>query len=284
MKCIALFAVLFLVGCGGGTSTAPPSPSSPPAPSSSQSAMMQTGQWEFVATPATGGKPVYFEVNLAGSNAAIGSTVFNTGIFQFGGTVGGVFSDCGNWETSDEVTENSSFSGTLSSPGSTPPENQITYTGTLSSNGQAVSAGSYSSPNSSLCGLAGNSGSGTLTGYIVTPLNGTFSGTLTGTSAGPDNITIQVMQDSNFGITATGTSVQNLVTTTLSISPAGSSTDNTGGYSNVIGATVQGSGTSSNVNGNSKFQVFGHMNPAGTQIQIVSFGQSGTETGTLTKQ
>jgi hypothetical protein len=86
-------------------------------------------------------------------------------------------------------------------------------------------------------------------------------------------------QDSNFGITATGTSVQNLVTSTLSITPAG-----TGGYSNVIGATVQGNGTSSSVNGTSTFQVFGHINPAGTQIQVVSIGQSGTETGTLTKQ
>jgi hypothetical protein len=278
-KWLTLFAVAALAGCGGGGGSSTTTTTLIP-----QDATMQAGQWEFIATPATGGQPVYVEVNLAGSNAAIGSTVFNTSLFQFGGSIGGQFSDCANWETSNEVTGSNSFSGTLSSPGSTPPTNQVTYTGTLASGGQAVSSGSYSAPNSSLCSLANSSSTGTFTGYTVAPLNGTFSGTLTGTSAGADKITIQVTQDSNFGITATGTSVQNLVTTTLSISPAGSSTDNTGGFSNVIGATVQANGTSSNANGNSTFQVFGHINPAGTQIQVVSVGQSGTETGTLTKQ
>jgi hypothetical protein len=112
----------------------------------------------------------------------------------------------------------------------------------------------------------------------VTPLNGTFSGTLSGTSS--DQITLQITQDSNFGITATGTSVRAGVTTNLSISPAAGPSST----SNIIGATVQGSGTTSNVNGNSTFGVFGHFNPAGTQIQIVGNFQWGTETGTLTKQ
>jgi hypothetical protein len=280
-RLLVLLGVFCLIGCGGGggSTTAPPSS----APTTS-SATMQTGQWEFAATPSTGSKPIYFELNLTGSNAGIGSTVFNTGLFQFGGQVGGLFADCGNWETSNAVNSSGAFSGTLSSPGSTPPENQVALTGTLATNGQAVAEGTYSAPESTLCSLVSGPSTGTLSGYTVTPLNGTFSGTLTGTSAGPDQITIQVSQDANFGITATGTSVQNLVTTSLSIVPAGSSTDNTGGYSNVIGATVQGSGTSSNINGTSTFQVFGHFNAAGTQIQIVSFGQSGTETGTLTKQ
>ena len=276
MKLLTLLVILSLAGCGSSTS-----PSSPPTP---QGATMQAGQWEFVATPATGGQPVYVEVNLAGSNAAIGSTVFNTGLFQFGGAIGGQFSDCANWVTSNQVTGGTSFAGTLSSPGSTPPTNQITYTGTLAARGQSITSGSYSAPQSTLCGLANSQSTGTLTGYVVVPLNGTFVGTLVGGSNGADQITVQVTQDSNFGITAVGTSRTTGLTTTLSISPAGTSTDNTGGYSNVIGATVQANGTTSNVNGNSTFQVFGHINPTGTQIQIVSIGQSGTETGTLTKQ
>jgi hypothetical protein len=78
-----LFTIVFLAGCALGTnSTNPTNPNPNPAASS---ATMQTGQWEFVATPSNGGKPVYFEVNLAGSNAAINSTVFNTALFQFGG-------------------------------------------------------------------------------------------------------------------------------------------------------------------------------------------------------
>jgi hypothetical protein len=77
--------------------------------------------------------------------------------------------------------------------------------------------------------------------YKVAPLNGTFSGTLTGTGQG--QITFQVTQDSNFGITASGTSVQAGVTTNLSISPSdGSTTNNSSPTSNVIGATLQASG------------------------------------------
>jgi hypothetical protein len=279
MKWLTALAIVCLTGCGGGSTqqgTTNPNPTS-------NSTTMQTGQWEFVATPSGGGLPVYVEANLAGSNAAIGSTVFNTALFQFGGTVGGQFSDCANWTTSGQVTSGT-FSGTLSSPGSTPPTNQVTYTGTLASTGQAVSNGTYSAPSSTLCGLASGNTTGTFTGSTVPPLNGTFSGTLTGSSAGNDQITIQVTQDPNFGITASGTSVQAGVTTTLSISPAGTSTDNTGGYSNVIGATVQANGTATNVNGSSAFQVFGHLNSSATQLQVVVFGNSGTETGTLTKQ
>ena len=59
---------------------------------------------------------------------------------------------------------------------------------------------------------------------------------------------------------------------------------NTGGYSNVIGVTLQLSGTATNVNGSNAFQFFGHFNPAGTEITIGVEGNSGTETGTLTKQ
>lgn len=275
-----LFLPIMLAGClytGSGTGGGGSSPQS-------GQATMQTGQWEFVATPSSGGTPVYVEVNFAGSNAAIGSTVFNTGLFQFGGANGGQFSDCVNWITSNQVATNNAFSGTLSSPGSTPPLNQVTYTGTLAAGGQTVSNGSYSAPSSTFCGLANNNTTGTFTGYTVAPLNGTFVGTLTGTSAGPDQITVQVSQDSTFGITASGTSVQAGVTTSLSVCPAGCSTDGTGGYSNVIGATVQANGTTSNVNGTGTFQVFGHLNPTATQIQIVSYGNSGTETGTLTKQ
>src|SRR5882762_8361912 len=113
---VAFFAVLSLAGCGGaGSSSGSSSGGPPPSPS----ATMQTGQWEFVATPTSSAKPVYVEVNLTGSNAAISSTVFNTALFQFGGSVGGQFSDCVNWITSSQVT-GGSFTGTLSSPGSTP--------------------------------------------------------------------------------------------------------------------------------------------------------------------
>jgi hypothetical protein len=122
--------------------------------------------------------------------------------------------------------------------------------------------------------------------YTVAPVSGTFTGTLNGSSSGPDQISVQVSQDSNYGITASGTSVQAGVTTSLSISPSDANPNGSVGttYSNVIGATVQASGTSSNVNGNGTFQVFGHFDPKATQIQIGYTGNAGIETGTLTKQ
>lgn len=266
-------------GCGGGgsSSTTLPTP---------QGATMQAGQWEFVATPTSGAKPVYLETNLVLSLGQVASTVFNTNLFQFGGAIGGQFSDCANFDSNASVKNGilggmaAPQVGVLESPGSTGPE--ANFTATIASDGKSVSGGSYTDF-ATFCGLESAKSSGTFTGYIVAPLNGTFVGTLSG-SAGADQITIQVTQDANFGITASGTSVQAGVTTALSISPAGSPTDNTGGYSNVIGATVQANGTTSNVNGNSTFQVFGHINPAGTQIQVVSVGSSGTETGTLSKQ
>jgi hypothetical protein len=125
----------------------------------------------------------------------------------------------------------------------------------------AISNGSYSAPDFSLCSLATSNSTGTFSGYTVVPLNGTFGGSLTGTSAGADKISIQITQGSDFGITASGASSLAGVTTNLSVSPAGSSTDNAGGYSNVIGAIVQASGISTNVNGTSTFQVFRHFNP-----------------------
>jgi hypothetical protein len=274
-----LFVSIVLTGCGGsGTSTTSPPPTS---------ATMQAGQWEFVATPPSGATPVYLETNLVLSPGQVASSVFNTNLFRFGGPIGGLFSDCGNFDTSASVTNGmlggmtAPQVGVLQSPGTNGPE--ANFVATIASDGKSVSAGSYTDY-ASFCGLAPAQSSGTFTGYIVTPLNGTFVGTLNGSSAGADQLTIHVTQDSNFGITASGSSLQAGVTTTLSIAPAGSPTSNTGGYSNVIGATLQANGTASNVNGNSTFQVFGHLNPAGTQIQIVVFDQSGTETGTLTKQ
>jgi hypothetical protein len=270
-RAFLLFVSIVLAGCGGGygTTTQPPT-----------GATMQAGQWEFVATPSTGAKPVYVEADLTLSPGQVTSAHLQTSLFQFGGPIGGgVFSDCVGYDLYASVANG--ILGGMSTPNvgvleAQPSPAEANFSATIASNGQSVSGGSYTDY-ASFCGFESAKTSGTFTGYIVTPLNGTFSGTLSGTSS--DQITIQITQDSNFGITATGTSVRAGVTTNLSISPAVSSAN-----SNIIGATVQGNGTASNVNGNTTFQVFGHLNPAGTQIQIVGNFNWGTETGTLTKQ
>jgi hypothetical protein len=264
--CVALF------GCGSGSySNGGGSPSSP---------TMQAGQWEFVVTPSSGAPPAYIETNLTLATNQVSSDPLNTVLFKFGGTVGGQFSFCNNWALS-AVVANGVFGGngggSLYSPGQGGPE-AIFSGGTIASNGQSVSGGSYTD-NGSFCDLESAKTSGTLTGYTVAPLNGTFSGTLTG-STQPQQVTLQITQDSHFGITASGTSVLPGVTTNLAISPGGT------GLNNVIGATVQAVGTATNVNGSSAFIVIGHFNPTGTQITVSEEQTSGfvEGTGTLTKQ
>ncbi|HTF25468.1 MAG TPA: hypothetical protein VK937_16415 [Candidatus Limnocylindria bacterium] len=186
----------------------------------------------------------------------------------------GLFSYCEGWNF-DSTLSNNALSGSWYAPSS--PATAATFSaGALSSNGQAISGGSYSSSNP-FCSFEPGPTAGTFTGYVVAPLNGTFTGTLTGTSSGPDQITIHVIQDSTFGVTVSGTSVQNGVTSNLSISPSATSTD-------VVGAVISAFGTETNINGSWRFGLFGHFNPAGTQITIAADTRSGFESGPLTKQ
>jgi hypothetical protein len=228
--------ILSLMGCGGvgSSSTTPSTPQGP---------TMQAGQWEFVATPSSGAPPVYIETNLALAPNQVTSGVFSTLLFKFGG-VGGQFSICDNYSINGIVANGilggslpDGVSGATLLVGSSGVE--ANFSATIASNGQSVSSGSYTDTNG-FCLWEPVNTSGTFTGYAVAPLNGTFSGTLSG-SGQPQQVTLQITQDSNLGITASGTSVQTGVTTTLAISPAAS-----GSYSNVIGATVQASGTSNN--------------------------------------
>jgi len=278
-KCLIIFCIA-LLGCGtGGGNNGGSNPTSNPT--------MQAGQWEFVLTPP-GGYPVYLEANLTFSFGNFNSTVPNTADFVYGnspvvaaGPVGPSFQIDSNLEANGSLT-NGLLAGSFATPGGL---DIITLSNAnMASTGQSVSGGSYTIASTFTIFYYPANSSGTLTGYVVSPLNGTYSGTLTGGSAGADKFTIQVTQDSNFGITASGTSSVPGVVTNLSISPSGSPTDNLNGYSNVIGATVSARGTASSLNGNSTFSVSGHFNASGSQLQIELFGNSGTETGTLTKQ
>jgi hypothetical protein len=258
---LAVVLCAVLAACGGTTS------GSSGGNSGATNATMQAGQWEFVVTPTNGGPAQYLEANLADSGNGVFSTVFNTE--GYSAANGG----CVNFSVSANISGNS-LTGSVSSGGSTTG----TFSATAASNGQSVSKGSYSGESPD-CDSAGTF---TFTGYTVAPLNGTFTGTLSGEN-GPDQITISVAQNANFGITASGTSVQAGVTSQLAITPDGTPTDNTGGYSNVIGALLEVNGTATNANGSESFQVVGRFNASGTQIQILAFG-SDVETGTLTKQ
>jgi hypothetical protein len=253
--CMALF------GCGGGSYGN--GGGNPPA-----FGVMQAGQWEFVATP-TNAPPVFVETNLIVSGTSVSATQPNVELFEPNGST---FSACTNFTISASMA-NGVLAGTMTGVGSGV---QTTFSGaTVASGGISVSGGSYTSPN--LCGLAANQSSGTFTGNAIAPLNGTFSGTITG-SGQTQQVAIHVTQDSNFGLTVTGTSVQSGVTSTISISPNSNLPFNT----DIRGAFVYANGTATNVNGTSPFQVLAHINPTATQITIID--QSGVQSGTLTKQ
>jgi hypothetical protein len=259
---------LFIIGCGGGSTT-----TSSTGSTGSTTTAMQNGQWEFTLGD------LFLEANIVDSGSTVNSTVFNTSLYKNGGAIGGLFSDCSNIEINATISGNE-LSGNVISPGASSTFG--TLSGVLASNGQSVTNGSYSGGS---CAFDSGTTNASLTGYIVTPLNGTFSGVLNSNKYGADQTTITISQ-SNFGITASGTSTENGVTTAISITPDGTATDNTGGYSNVIGATCLANGTATNVNGSTTFQAFGHFNAAGTQIEVeITDSQTGElNTGTLTKQ
>jgi|SRR5579859_6482722 len=270
------FLSLVLAGSNAGGSGA----SSVGATERRRSAM-QTGQWEFVLTPAKSVHPVYVEANLTASDAQISSMELNTALLESRRPVDSG-SSCYGWATRNQLTS-SKFSGKLFSPSSTPPLNEATYRATLTPDGQALYGGSYSGPVNGFCAFTSHGNKGSFTGYTVAPLNGTFSGTLRGRSSGPDEITLHFTQDSNFGVTASGTSQHAGVLTDLSISPAGSPSDFTNGYSNVIGAMVSAQGIAVRVNGTGSMVLFGHFDRKATRLQVQYNGPYGEETGILRK-
>ena len=242
----------------------------------STNATMQAGQWEFAVTP-TNGDPKYFvEANLTDSGNGIFSAPVNTTDYCYGGT-----EDSG--VTVNGTIEGDALTGSVAVANGGPT---VPISATIASGGKSVSQGTIGS------GLdcveyswqlgSNNNNSGTFTGYTVAPANGTFAGTLTSSMYGPDVVTVNISQDANFGITVSGTSLENAVTTNLSISPAGAML----GVNEIVGAQIQAQGTATNLNGSQQFQAIGQLNAAGTQITIIvtELETGEQQKGTLTKQ
>jgi hypothetical protein len=239
---------------------------------------MQAGQWEFVITPSNGAAPFYVEANLTDSGNGVFASVSNTNLYQpqtiVGGSIGTGF--CGNFTFNGDISGNA-LTGNLNGGAI----QNATFSAVVGANGQSVSGGSYTGGS---CDFDSGTTTGTFTGYVVAPLSGTFAGTLTSNIYGPDQVTVSITQSANFEITVSGTSLENAVTTTLSISSGCVFSSN---ECAVIGAIVDYSpGTATNVNGSSTFAADGHFNATGTQLTIrVSDSSTGElTTGTLRKQ
>jgi len=91
---------------------------------------------------------------------------------------------------------------------------------------------------------------------------------------------LQVTQDSNFDISASGTATLNGTTTNFTLTPNSGASS----YNNVIGAVVSASGTATNVNGSTTLQVFGHFTPDASQVSFAALSNGVWSVGTLTKQ
>lgn len=266
LLCVLCIALL---GCGSGGSYNGGS-------NSTSNPTMHTGQWEFTIASTNGNPNIYMEADVSspsGNAGSLGSYVYETALFwpQTGGSIAGSFEYCVNEQTTFSVTGNSVTAMLFS--GST----QVAQaTATLSADGKSMTGTYQLNGVSALC-AAPVTASGTFTGQVIAPLTGTYKGTLSDGS----QLNVQITQDGSYNISASGTSVLPGVTTNLTISPnpgGGSTSD-----SNVIGATVSGNGTATNVNGTQSFQVFGHFTADASQVSFASYnGQWAT--GTLTKQ
>lgn len=122
----------------------------------------------------------------------------------------------------------------------------------------------------------GSDASGTFTAQYISPLSGTYSGTLNTSSGGTDVVAIVATQN-GFSVSGTGTASSATVGPSFTISGA-----------NVAGALMWGTGISSNSNV-LPFNFGAHINPLGNSLDIaIHYGIGGgsgdnVEWGTLTK-
>jgi hypothetical protein len=274
MKNAALVVCLgmFMLGCGSGNMV-----------NVAKNVVMKGGQWEYVATPDSGGNALNFEANVPGTN------------LQFNGTNAMIFEPSQVGLTGPSTTpiycSPFAFNGEINGDtvkgnfdwGDT-SERFANFSGELAANGQSISNGTYSGQS---CANGDGPGTpkpnfeGTFTGQIIAPVNGTYSGKLTSTLFGADAVTFVITQNSDFSLNISGTSVENGVTTTFALQPQSPVPQAV-----VTGANVGWSGTAENVNGSQNFSFSAHLNPTATQLTVTVFqvGSNETVTGTLARQ
>ena len=257
--CVGVATLGGVSGCGSAA-----------ASSGAENATMQGGQWEFVVTPENSGTTMFLGTNLPMTNANFNAN--NLQIFQPSEITLGQNNapiSCGGYSINGAI-KGTSIDAQLATPTST----AASITGQLSTNGEAISNGKYTGQN---CASQPTGITGTLTGYIVQPLNGTFTGKLTSNPFGSSVMTVSFTQNGDYSVTMNGTFVENGVTTSF--------TDDSGpDSSSIAGASVFFGANTVNVNGKAHYTGLGHMNSAGTQLDLYFAGPNDTIIGTLTKQ
>lgn len=279
MKTAALVVCLGMVvlglGCGSGNMV-----------NVAKNEVMKGGQWEYVVTPNSGGNTLNFEANVPGTNLQFNGTnavlFYPSQVGSTGPTTTPIY--CSSFAFNGEIngdTVKGNFDWANTS------ERFANFSGALAADGQSISNGTYSGQscaNGDSPGTPKPNFKGTLTGQTIAPVNGTYSGTLTSSSFGADVVTFVIMQNPDFSLNISGTSVENGVTTTFALLPQSPVSQGSQGL--VTGATVAWSGSAENVNGSQSFSFSGQLNPTATQLTATIFqvGPHETVTGTLTRQ
>lgn len=291
---VLLLITCLLLGCGGGSISS--NPSNPnPTPTAQ---VLQAGQWEFTfpLTGSTINDVGYMEANVQVSNGNISVTasglqgyapyfspsVAPTGWFIDGQIFPNGFILCqGNGgETVAGSITSSTFKASVNGSYGT---DYGDLTAQMPASGSTVS---YLSGNWSFTGTSSDYApwncenasdtSGTFTAQYISPLSGTYSGTLNTSSGGTDVVAIVATQN-GFSVSGTGTASPATLGPSFTISGA-----------NVAGALMWGTGISSNSNV-LPFNFGARINPSGNSLDIaIHYGIGGgsgdnVEWGTLTK-
>ena len=278
MKTAALVVCLGMVvlGCGSGNMV-----------NVANNVVMKGGQWEYIVTPNSGGATLNFEENVPGTNLQFNGT--NAMIFYpsqvglTGPTTTPIY--CSPFAVNGEINGNA-VKGNFDWGDTS--QRFASFSGELAADGQSLSNGAYSGQS---CSGGDGPGTpqpdfkGTLTGNIIAPANGTYSGKLTSSLFGADVVTFVITQNPDFSLNISGTSIENGVTTMFASLPQ-SQVPAAASLGAVTGASVFWGGTAQNVNGSQSFSFSGHLNPTATQLTATLFevGPNETVTGTLTRQ
>lgn len=276
MKTATLVVCLGMVvwGCGSGNMV-----------NVAQNVVMKGGQWEYVVTPNSGGTVLNFEANVPGTNLQFNGTnamiFYPSQVGATGPTTRPIY--CSSFAFNGEINGDT-VKGNLDWANTS--ELFASFSGELAADGQSLSNGAYSGQS---CANGDGPGTpkpdfkGTLTGNIIAPVNGTYSGKLTSSLFGGDVVTFVITQNPDFSLNISGTSVENGVTTIFASLPQSQTPASLGA---VTGASVFWGGTAENVNGSQSFSFSGHLNPTATQLTATIFqvGSNETVTGTLTRQ
>jgi len=267
--CVLVCSALFLTACGSAGTV-----------STANNVTMQGGQWEFAVAPTDGSSPFYIDMNLSTTNGPL--SVSNASIYN-SAVVGLPHADapiyCGSFNLAGAISQ-ATLKGNLTWGQAT--SRFASLAGILASDGKSFSQGSYSGQSCTLSASPVSSGPHTeavLTGYLVPPVNGTFTGILNSSLHGPATVTLSITQNPDFTLAFSGTLVENGVTSMLTplANPASAA---------VTGATIGLGGTATSVNGSSPVDFAGHLNSQATQITVTNMSSGSDElfTGSLTRQ